>query len=130
MANDDATSQILAALRQVQDGVTKLEAGQAKLEAGQASLEAGQAKLENAQARLEESQTQLRVELMSRMDRLQNTLTGIRDDIGVNMGRADRAHEAADNTRAELRTLGEVVTGMGRQIQRLQTAVRELRGDP
>ena len=35
--------------------------------------------------------TGLRVDLMDRMDRLQNALTEIRDDIGVNMARADAA---------------------------------------
>ena len=102
MANDDPLPAILAALERLEARLTNLESGQ----------------------------TQLRVDLMGRMDRLQDSLTSIRDDIGVNMGRADRAHVAADNTRTELRALGEIVTTMGRQIQRLQTAVRELRGDP
>jgi len=72
----------------------------------------------------------LRTDLMARMDRLQDSITAIRDDIGVNMGAADRAVEANDHTRAEVRSLGEVVTAMGRQIQRLQADVRALKGEP
>ena len=72
----------------------------------------------------------LRVGMMERMDRLQDSVTAIRDDIGVNMGRADRAHEAADGTRSELRALGEQVSAMARQITHLQVKVREIRGDP
>lgn len=39
-----------------------------------------------ALARLEEGQARLRVDLMERIDRLDNRLTTIQDDIGVNMG--------------------------------------------
>jgi peptidoglycan hydrolase CwlO-like protein len=133
----DRDGLILAALGRLEAKVDDLGAGQTAIHVAQAKLEAGQAKLEAAQAKLEEGykglredQTALRVGLMARMDRLQDTLTSIRDDIIVNMGRADRAHEAADSTRAELRALGEQVNAMTRQITRLQTQVRELRGDP
>jgi predicted nucleic acid-binding Zn-ribbon protein len=78
-----------------------------------------------ALARLEAGQ----VAVMERLDRLQNAITAIRDDIGVNFARASRAIEVNDHTRAELRTLGSEVSGMQRQIQRLQSDVRELRGE-
>ena len=100
--SEDQAARILAAL-------DRLEAGQAKLEAGQ---------------------VQLRVDLMARIDRVQDTLTTVRDDITVVMGRADQAHRAADNVRDELRALNEVVTGVIRQVRRLQSDVRELRGEP
>jgi hypothetical protein len=58
---------------------------------------------------------------MARMDRLENAVNGIRDDITKNMARADRAHVAAENTLDEVRLLGEQVNAMERQIQRLQT---------
>ena len=79
--------------------------------------------------RLEAGQAQLRVDLMARIDRVQDTLTTVRDDITV-VGRADQAHRAADNVRDELRALNEVVTGVIRQVRRLQSDVRELRGEP
>ena len=64
------------------------------------------------------------------MDRLQDLVTVIRDDITVNFGASEQVKRVADNTRDELRALSDVVSGMHRQIQRLQTQVRELRGDP
>jgi len=71
----------------------------------------------------------LRADLMARLDKHANQLNAIRDDIGVNFGTADAVRQANENTRDEVRSLGDVVTGMQRQIQRLQTQVRELRGD-
>jgi len=94
------------------------------------SLQAGQAKLDAGQTRLEEGQVKLRVELMGRMDRLQDVITGLREDVAVNFGRADKAELAAHNVREEVRALGEVVSAMHRQIQRLQTDVRHLKGEP
>jgi hypothetical protein len=64
------------------------------------------------------------------MDRLQDALTAIRDDIGVNMGRADAAVRANTNTREDVRGLEEQVGIMWRQIRRLEDRVREIGGDP
>jgi hypothetical protein len=79
---------------------------------------------------LREDQTSLRVGLMERMDRLQNILNSIRDDVTVSMGRGDHAERIALHTREELRTLSEVVSAMHKQIAHLQTQMREPRGDP
>jgi hypothetical protein len=46
-----------------------------------ARLEAGQEKLQSDLTRLENGQDKLRVDLMTRMVRLQEALSGIRDDI-------------------------------------------------
>lgn len=73
--------------------------------------------------------TLIRSDVMARMDRLQDSVTLIRDDIAVNYGSTSAVKLANDNTREELRALGDVVTAMHRQIQRLQTDVRELRGE-
>ncbi len=72
----------------------------------------------------------MRTEVMARMDRLQDDITSIKDDIGVHYRTADRALEMNEHTRAEVRSLSEVVTAMGRQIQRLQADVRTLKGEP
>jgi uncharacterized coiled-coil DUF342 family protein len=77
-----------------------------------------------------DAQVKTRTDVMGRIDRLDNALSAIRDDIGVNMHRADRAHAAADGTREELRSLGDQVNAMARQIQRLRTEVRELKSEP
>jgi len=54
--------------------------------------------------------TQMRVDLMARMDRLEDGLTAIRNDIAVNFGAADAVKRANDNTREEVRSLGEMVS--------------------
>jgi uncharacterized phage infection (PIP) family protein YhgE len=149
--SDNPTQRILDVLIRLEAGQTSLQAGQASLQAGQASLEAGQASLQAGQASLEAgqasleagqtslgaaqvslgtAQTSLRVDLMARMDRLQDGLTAIRDDIGVNIGAVEAGRRANDNTRDDLRTLGEQVSVMWKQLKRLQTDVREIRGDP
>jgi hypothetical protein len=71
----------------------------------------------------------LRSELISRMDRVDSAITAIRDDITVTMRLADRAQEAADQTRGELNALGDRVTAMMHQIQDLQAEVRHLKGE-
>ena len=102
------------------------------------------ARLEEGQARLDEGQTRLRVDMMDRLDRhedrltnletgasqlrgdmfghfeqIENRLNEIRDDISVNMGRADHADTSARAARDELKT-------MWRMIQKLQTRVEDL----
>jgi hypothetical protein len=100
------------------------------LEAGQNRLEGGYKQLEAGYKQLETGQTQLRIDLMARMDRLGDDIGRIRDDIGVNMGRADRAIEAASHTREELRSLGSEIAAMWRKVNRLESDVRDLRGAP
>lgn len=53
-----------------------------------------------ALARLEAGQTTFRVDVMARMDRLENKLNDIRDDMTVTMAHAGRAHDAVDSTRS------------------------------
>jgi len=68
--------------------------------------------------------------IMDRLDRLQNSLTGIRDDIATNYGATDAARRANDSKREELRAVAEMQVVMVRQINRMQAALRELRGEP
>ena len=75
------------------------------------------------------SQTTLRVDLMARMDRLDNRITGIHDDIIVNMGRVDHVDDALTNTRGDVRHLYREVGSMWRQFKRLESEIREIRGE-
>jgi TolB-like protein len=75
-------------------------------------------------------QERLRIDLMAGMDRLENTANGIRDDITVTIARVNRSHVAAENTRDEVRLLGKQVNAMERQIQQLQTDMRQIKGEP
>ena len=150
-------------------GQAKLEAGQAKLEAGQAELEAGVAelraglaehagvlvrlesridslytRLERLEAnleRLEASHTRLRVEVMARIDRMQDKLGGILEDIAVNFGRADQVQRIARTfrddmqfiqatnagIREELHALTEVVSAIERKLRNLGNAFHAAR---
>jgi uncharacterized protein (UPF0335 family) len=95
----------------------------------------------DALIRLDEGQTSLRADflaelgntrsaIMDRVDRLENRVTAIRDDIDVAMGSTDAAQRVNDNTRADLRTLGEQVSVMWKQIKRLESQVRDITGNP
>ena len=128
---------ILAALARLETGqaamfsrLERLEDGQAALATGMERLEAGQAALTTRLDRFDAGQTRLRADLMDRMDRLQDQLTDMRNDIAVNFGTADAAHRANDNTREQLSLLREQVSVMYQQIKRLEARVREITGDP
>lgn len=110
--------------------LARLEAGQASLGQRLERVEASQVSLGQRLDRVEAGLLGLRVDLGERMDRLQNALTDVRNDIGVNFGAADRVREANDSTRGEVPALGEMVTGMYRQIKALEIRVREFTGDP
>lgn len=84
-------------------------------------------RLESGQSSARVDMTALRVDLMARMDRLDNRLTGIQDDIAVAMGAADAGRRVNANTREEVRDLGEVVSRMQRQIMRIKTDVDQMR---
>jgi archaellum component FlaC len=100
------------------------------LEASQRQVEASLRQVEAGQRQVEAGQTQLRIDLMGRMERLGDDIGRIRDDIGVNMGRADRAIEAADHMRDELRSLGSEIAAMWRKVNRLESDVRDLHSRP
>jgi uncharacterized protein (UPF0335 family) len=68
--------------------------------------------------------------MMGRIDRLQDTMTEIRDDISVAMGSADAMQRANDNTRELVRLQGDQLTIMFRQIKRLEEKVKDITGDP
>ena len=97
-------SLILAALARLevgqaslQEDVASLRADVSRIDAGQASLREDLASLRTDMSRLDAKQTSLRVDIMARMDRLQNSLTGIRNDISVNFGSADAVKRTNDS---------------------------------
>jgi len=71
------------------------------------------------------------VRLEAKTDRIERQLSGIRDDIGIDMARADRVAEAGKNTRKEVRLMAEELAGMWRKVNRPEETVRGLtrRGD-
>lgn len=71
----------------------------------------------------------LRVAVMGRIDRLQDTVTGMRDDIHASYGRSDRAYDATTGVARQVEAMGREISAMERQIQRLQADVRTLKGE-
>ncbi len=86
--------------------------------------------VESGLTSVQQSQTSLRVDVMARMDRLENKLTEMRDDITVNIGGTWQNREAINSTRGDLHGLGEQVNIMWRQIKRLEQQVRDINGEP
>ena len=130
MDDTNQNARILAALEGLAAGQADMAARMDRFEARMDRLESRMDRLESRMDRLEDGLTQVRVDVMERLDRFQDTVTAIRDDINVNMGRADQAHRVSDKVRDELRALNDVVSGVIRQVSRLQSDVRGLRGDP
>jgi uncharacterized coiled-coil DUF342 family protein len=88
------------------------------------------ARIEAEQVKLRTELGKTRVDVMERIDRLQNVITGMRDDMTVNYGATDTVRQAHDNTRQELRNLGDSVSALYRKLTRLETQVRDLKGEP
>ncbi len=84
--SDDALSMVLGALVRLEGNLTKV---QDDLTALRADL------------------TSLRVDAMARLDRHENHLTSIRDDISVAMGGTDHVRRISDNTREDVRGLSD-----------------------
>jgi prefoldin subunit 5 len=91
-------------------------------------LRAGLDKLDGRIDDLRDRQTQMRVDIMHRMEAMQDALTAIRGDITVNNATAFAAREVNEHTRDEVRTLAAVLNGVQLQVQRLQSEVQTLQG--
>jgi len=128
---DDTTARILAALEETRAALaTQLARLDEKVVGVVARLAEDVSRLDGNLSRLDEKLDRTRADLMARMDRLQDAMTALRDDVTVNFGIADRVDSVAESARKETRALAEVVTAMQRQIARLQSDVRQLRGEP
>ncbi len=83
-------------------------------------------RLEDKMTRFEDKMKSMRADVMLRLDRHENHLGDIRDDIAVSMGRADQAALVAVNTREEARLLSQQVALLQRQVNKLQTRLDQL----
>jgi hypothetical protein len=106
---------VLSALSRLESGLTDVGSRLTDVEAGLTGVQ--------------QSQTTLRVDVMARMDRLENKLTEMRDDMTVNIGGTWQTREALSSTRGDLHSLGEQVNIMWRQMKRLEQQVREITGE-
>jgi hypothetical protein len=80
-------------------------------------------KLEQRVDGLAEDLTRLRVDVMARLDRQQDMLASIRDDVGVNMAATDQVREANLETRKDLQQLSHQVSVIHRRLIQLEERV-------
>ena len=79
--------------------------------------------------RLRADAGETRAAIMARIDRLQGRVDTVHGDIRVNLARADRAEARSRGLEDIVNARADEITGMQRQIQHLQTEIRDLRGD-
>ncbi len=102
----------------------------ARLEQGQRAIEQSQQALEHGYRALSAKMDQGHRDIMARIDRLQDTVTGMQSDMTVNLGAVQHVEHREEHIRDEVRSLTTLVFAMERQILHLQTEVREIRGRP
>ena len=141
MASDDVMQRILNTVLRLEDGQISIRAELGALPAELGNLVVRVDRLEEGQTNLHADLASLRTEFLAelgqtraaitdRFDRLENRVTEMRDDIEVAMGSTEAVQRVNDTTRADLRTLGEQVSIMWKQIKRLEGRVRGITGEP
>jgi DNA repair exonuclease SbcCD ATPase subunit len=114
----------LAALGAGQDQLAAaVESGMDWLRADNGRLPTDLAALRVSQERLELSQEKTRVDIMARVD---EAVTGIRDDIKVNFGAADSVRRSNEHLREELHDWQNMVAQLQRQLISLSERVASL----
>jgi hypothetical protein len=79
--------------------------------------------LEQRFSKLEQEMTRLRVDVMARLDRQQDLLNSIRNDVGVNMAATDLVRDANLETRKDLVQLADQVSLIHRRLMQLEERV-------
>ena len=105
------------------------EARLMKLEIGQKVLETGIRSLETGQGELSVSLLRVRTEVMDRIDRLQNEIAVHHDDSVVTYHMQERFERMARAAQEAALSSSEQVNRQQRQIQKLEAAVRALKGE-
>jgi outer membrane murein-binding lipoprotein Lpp len=77
---------------------------------------------------LETSTRSPRVDLMARMDRLENGMNALHDTIAVTTGASDSVRRSIKNVRDELDNTNNTVFHLSSKIARIETDVRDLKG--
>jgi hypothetical protein len=97
--------------------------------AGQNARRAGQDALRSELEEMRRAHLTTRAEIMARIDRLQDRVAAMAEDIGVNCGRADRAGGRAASALREIRAPATEASAMERQIRRRRADVDRLKDD-
>ncbi len=95
-----------AAMASIAARPARLDTRSGGMDGGQTTLLDRLALIGQGLTMLDEGQTKLRAHLVDRIDRLQNIVTAMRDDVAVNFGATDAVRRANDNMREELRGIG------------------------
>lgn len=107
------------------DSIQAILAALARLEVGQIGLRGD---IFRATMEMRDELTQVRTAIMERMEGHANELSAIRDSIATNYGASDHSVRLNSNTREEVQSLTKMIFDMRRELARLQTDVRELKG--
>jgi hypothetical protein len=136
--SDDPTDRILVAIAGLGLRLGRLEGLDARLERLE-GLDARLERLEGLDARLERLEGQmgrLRIDLMARMDRLQDTQTEQRDSMDVLLDLLVSNQRMAERSLSEARLgvdlqsrMTTTIATLERQVRRLQEDVRHLKGE-
>lgn len=118
-----STDPVLAAIAQLGERISRMDERLGRLEEHSEGMGQRLGRLEERVGHLDERVDRLRVEVMDRLDRQQNFLAGIRDDIGVNMAATERVREANNQTRKDVAQLSEQVSLIHRRLIRLEERV-------
>ena len=138
---DDTNARILTALTRIEGRLDQFDGRLARIEGRLDRFDARFERIEGRLDQLEAAQdklradltgqfTRLRADVMERVDRSQDVLTLQRDELTVNFSSGERAERIAKAAQQEVSSLSEVIGAMHRQISRLQSDVRQLKGEP
>jgi chromosome segregation ATPase len=117
------TDPVLSAIAQLGERISQMDEGIGRMDQRIGQMDERIGHLDQRTASMGEEITRLRVEVMARLDRQQDMLTGIRDDIGVNMAATERVREANAGTRKDVAQLTEQVSIIHRRLIRLEERV-------
>ena len=100
-----------------------------RVEAGFGRMDAGFDRAEARMSRMEEAVGRLRIDLMSRMDRLQDTLTAVAEDLNVGLAAIDHGGARHHQTQNDLH-LVEMRAGMvHRRLMTLEQRILRIEED-
>jgi chromosome segregation ATPase len=128
---------VLASLERLEARVeridTRMERIDTRMDSTDGRIERIDMRMDRLEARseqLDQSVTRLRVDLMDRMDRLQDGLQSVRNDVIVNYGNTERVERNVRNGEEQTRLLADQVNLMFKRILGIDERVRALEEKP
>lgn len=135
MSDEPATLQaILDRVVQMQAGQDQLRTGLSEVRSELTQVHTEQGQLRDELANLDASLARTRTDIMARIDSMQTELTLHVEARVVDFAAAERAERIAKDTQSQtaalVSSLSEQVNGMWRVVRRLESELRDLRGNP